>query len=81
MAFELADAAAEHGWCATAAHNAPVAVGTLTAVLARVDTDHGQDDEVLMPIGDDRAQQRQANEAVRVSAILRARAERAGRHD
>ncbi|MFJ6355165.1 DciA family protein [Streptomyces sp. NPDC092046] len=42
-------------------------------------TDHGQDDEAPMRPGGDRTQQRQANEAVRVSAILRARAERAGR--
>ncbi|MGW9453980.1 hypothetical protein [Streptomyces sp. NPDC055632] len=31
------------------------------------------------PLGDVRAQEHQANEAVRVAAILRARAERAGR--
>ncbi|MFE5515048.1 hypothetical protein ACFQ9J_31405 [Streptomyces sp. NPDC056529] len=31
------------------------------------------------PLGDVRAQQRQANEDTRIAAILRARAERAGR--
>lgn len=50
-------------------------------LAATVFPDHEQNQEDEMPtsLDDVRAQQRQANEAVRAVAILRARAERAGR--
>ncbi|WP_432089116.1 DciA family protein [Streptomyces sp. bgisy095] len=43
------------------------------------DTDEDQEDEVVTSLEETRAQQRQANEATRIAAILKARAERAGR--
>ncbi|MEU8653636.1 hypothetical protein [Streptomyces sp. NPDC048737] len=45
----------------------------------RVFPDVGQEDEVPPSLEDVRAQQRQTAEAVRAAAVLRARAERAGR--
>ncbi|MFJ3505769.1 hypothetical protein [Streptomyces sp. NPDC090135] len=43
------------------------------------DAEEDQEDEVVAPLEETRAQQRQANENTRIAAILRARAERAGR--
>ncbi|MFC7924911.1 DciA family protein [Streptomyces cinereoruber] len=43
------------------------------------DAGEDQEDEVVASLEETRAQQRQANEATRIAAILRARAERAGR--
>ncbi|MGA5873935.1 DciA family protein [Streptomyces cinereoruber] len=43
------------------------------------DAEEDQEDEVVASLEETRAQQRQANEATRIAAILRARAERAGR--
>lgn len=43
------------------------------------DVEQYQEDEVPASLEDIRAQQRQANEAVRIAAILRARADRTGK--
>ncbi len=43
------------------------------------DTDEDQEDQTPTSLEEIRAQQRQANDATRIAAILRARAERAGR--
>ncbi|MDV9186840.1 hypothetical protein R6L23_01080 [Streptomyces sp. SR27] len=49
------------------------------AATAFPDVEEDQEDEVVASLEGIRDQQRQANEAVRIAAILRARAERAGR--